>query len=59
MPDFEREVDSLRCHLAKTPEDLARAQGWIDGKRHARMEMAVVIGFLVVVCLVVVVHMAS
>lgn len=53
MPDFEREVDSLRCHLAKTPEDLARAQGWVAGKRHARMEMAVVI------CLVMVVHMAS
>jgi hypothetical protein len=43
MPDFERLTDSLRLHLAKNPEQLAWAKGFKAGKKHARIEVLVII----------------
>lgn len=53
MTDFERVVDKLRIDLAKTPTERSYAEGFISGKRHARTEIAVVFGFLMVVIVIV------
>jgi len=50
MPDFERVVDQLRLDLAKTPEEKARAVGYIEGKRYARKEIAILTAFVVALC---------
>ena len=46
MPDFERVMDSLREHAAKTPEDRAWARGYAAGKTRARRETLVVVVFV-------------
>jgi hypothetical protein len=43
MPDFERVTDSLREHVAKSPEAKAWAQGYAAGKTRARWEVVVVL----------------
>jgi hypothetical protein len=46
MPDFERLLDGLQAHLAKTPEEQAYVRGFQDGKNLARKELLRVgIGF--------------
>ena len=42
MPDFERVIDQLRLDLAKSPVEIARAEGFIAGKRYARKQVAFV-----------------
>lgn len=42
MPDFERITDSLREHMARTPEQKAWAAGYSAGKSRARTELAVI-----------------
>ena len=42
MPDFERLTDSLREHLADTPEKKGWAAGYAAGKSRARREVAVI-----------------
>ena len=49
MPDLERVLDQMRVDFAETPEDKARAIGFIDGKNKARREIAIVV-VSVVVC---------
>ena len=46
MPDFERVTDKLMLDLAKTPEAHAYARGYIEGKRKARRQIAVLTAFL-------------
>ncbi len=41
MPDFERMIDKLHVDSAKTPEDLARTLGFIEGKKVARQQIAI------------------
>jgi hypothetical protein len=45
MPDFERVFDDLSLHLAKTPEDRVRAEGFISGKNSARKEIVILFLF--------------
>lgn len=47
MPDFERVLDQMRVELAQSPEERARAEGFIEGKRYARKEIALMVGVLV------------
>jgi ferric-dicitrate binding protein FerR (iron transport regulator) len=42
MPDFERLTDRMSVDLAKTPEERARAEGRIAGKREARRQIAAI-----------------
>lgn len=46
MPDFERLTDKLMLDLARTPEDKAYARGYSEGKRKARMEIALLAAVL-------------
>lgn len=39
MPNFERITDSLKIHVARTPEKKAYAKGFVDGKSKARKEV--------------------
>lgn len=40
MPDFERLIDGLREHAARTPEARAHARGLREGKTLARLQVA-------------------
>jgi hypothetical protein len=40
MPDFERVFDELQLYLSETPEERARVEGYIAGKKYARKEIA-------------------
>lgn len=46
MPDFERLTDSLREHVATTPEQKGWAAGYAAGKSRARIEVAAIIAAL-------------
>jgi hypothetical protein len=46
VPDFERAIDSLREHLAKSPEDKAWAKGYAAGKSQARREVFIVLAVI-------------
>lgn len=59
MPDFERLTDKLRLDLAKTPQQLAYAEGYITGKTRARKEVAIVVAFLPGVALLMLVIVAA
>lgn len=43
MPDFERLIDGLRKHCAKTPADHDYSQGYSGGKTRARLEVLVLV----------------
>lgn len=53
MPDFERVFDKMRIDFAETPEDKARAEGFIEGKKFARKEILFVVIFFTVVWAIV------
>jgi len=58
MPDFERVIDKLRLDLAKTPEEHAYARGYIEGKRKARRQVAMLTAFLGIIAVAVVLVVA-
>jgi|LakMenEpi03Aug12_release.lakeMendotaPanAssembly.Ray.scaffolds.fasta_scaffold6781673_1 hypothetical protein len=43
MPDMERITDSLKLHLARDPQQRKWQEGFIAGKRQARIEVAVIV----------------
>lgn len=53
MPDLERVSDEIRLELANTPEDRARAEGFIAGKAFARKEMLLVAVFIAATVLII------
>lgn len=53
MPDMERLTDSLRVHLANTPEEKAYARGFIAGKYFARKQAAWCVAFGAVIAVVI------
>ena len=53
MPDFERILDELRIDVANTPEEKARAEGFIEGKSYARKEILYIVIFLFVVGMII------
>ena len=58
MPDFERLTDSLREHMASTPEQRGWAAGYKAGKTKARYEvLAIVVAVYFIVALIG--HLAS
>lgn len=46
MPSFEKVFDQLLVDLADTPEEKARAEGYIEGKSYARKEMLCLLLFM-------------
>lgn len=42
MPDFERVLDQLEVDLAASEVEKARVQGYVAGKRAARLEVLIV-----------------
>jgi len=48
MPDFERVFDELQLYLSETPEERARVEGYIAGKKYARKEIAYMVCFFAV-----------
>lgn len=59
MPDMERLTDKLMLDLAKTPEQVAYAQGYIAGKSRARKEVAILAAFLPAMALLVLAIVAT
>lgn len=53
MPDFERVFDEISLDLANTPEERARAEGFIAGKNYARREIAYMVIFFAVTGLII------
>lgn len=45
MPDFERVFDDLALNLADSDEDKAYVKGFIEGKKHARKELLILMLF--------------
>lgn len=43
MPDFERINDKMARDFAKSPERAIWVDGWIAGKRRARLEVLAVV----------------
>jgi len=59
MPDFERFTDQLRVDMARTPDERAHAEGFIAGKRYARLQIAYTAAFLAVVAVFLAVLLAA
>jgi hypothetical protein len=46
MPDLERFFDEMRVDLAGTPEEKSYWRGYVEGKKVARVEVAITFGVI-------------
>lgn len=46
MPDFERITDKIARDIAESPERAIWIDGWIAGKRRARLEVLAIVVLL-------------
>ena len=59
MPDLERLTDKLMIDLAASSEQVSYAKGYVEGKTHARKEIAIITAFVPGVVLVVLAIIAA